>query len=572
MKRPTDSTTAAMVTAPDPVFLVELEPWHLVFFRNLADLFTRKTRATIAASPPGTFWPDVFVVQRAPWDKLLQSLIGHIVLLAAIPTIARVLPRRVPLAESSAFNRADVIYYSPSEYMPPLNTGGNEMRRYPRKPDAEYARQPIISVPREPDNRRQTIVTAPGVILDRDLPLPNIVAWSQVQPAVPLEATADASDRRAPVIPVAVVSPTPELTGTSSRQLSALSRSIVAPPPEANIAISARTLQGPQPTVVEPAPNVQVASMRSGDIGHSEVVSPAPALLVAEQRSLRAMSTGNSATTAAVVPPAPSLSGATSSGSGRLIALGIHPAALAQSVEVPSGNRRGRFAATPSGRKGGSGSPGSSVNDSHGGGVLSGNGSEGLPAGLLVEQGPTPASNPGNGSPASIASPSEPTHSAKLTLPTVTDSKSHPAAKVSDEKVTDLDRRVFGARKFYSMTLNMPNLNSAGGSWVIRFAELKENENKGDLSAPVATQKVDPPYPTELMRHNVQGTVTLLAVIRSDGSVGDVRVLRGVDDRLDEYAREALLQWHFLPALKNGSAVDLEAVVIIPFRPLRMRF
>ena len=115
MKRPTDSTTAAMVTAPDPVFLVELEPWHLVFFRNLADLFTRKTRATIAASPPGTFWPDVFVVQRAPWDKLLQSLIGHIVLLAAIPTIARVLPRRVPLAESSAFNRADVIYYSPSE-------------------------------------------------------------------------------------------------------------------------------------------------------------------------------------------------------------------------------------------------------------------------------------------------------------------------------------------------------------------------------------------------------------------------------------------------------------------------
>ena len=138
--------------------------------------------------------------------------------------------------------------------------------------------------------------------------------------------------------------------------------------------------------------------------------------------------------------------------------------------------------------------------------------------------------------------------------------------------MTDLDRRVFGARKFYSMTLNMPNLNSAGGSWVIRFAELKENENKGDLSAPVATQKVDPPYPTELMRHHVQGTVTLLAVIRSDGSVGDVRVLRGVDDRLDEYAREALLQWHFLPALKNGSAVDLEAVVIIPFRPLRMRF
>ncbi len=124
------------------------------------------------------------------------------------------------------------------------------------------------------------------------------------------------------------------------------------------------------------------------------------------------------------------------------------------------------------------------------------------------------------------------------------------------------------------MTLNMPNLNSAGGSWVIRFAELsgneaKGNESKGELSAPVATQKVDPAYPLELMRRNVHGTVTLYAVIRNDGSVTDVRVLRGVDDRLDQYARAALAHWRFRPATKNGSPVDLEAVVMIPFRPVR---
>ncbi len=124
------------------------------------------------------------------------------------------------------------------------------------------------------------------------------------------------------------------------------------------------------------------------------------------------------------------------------------------------------------------------------------------------------------------------------------------------------------------MTLNMPNLNSAGGSWVIRFAELngnesKGNENKGELSAPVATQKVDPAYPLELMRRNVHGTVTLYAVIRNDGSVTDVRVLRGVDDRLDEFARAALAHWRFRPATKNGNPVDLEAVVMIPFRPVR---
>jgi periplasmic protein TonB len=85
----------------------------------------------------------------------------------------------------------------------------------------------------------------------------------------------------------------------------------------------------------------------------------------------------------------------------------------------------------------------------------------------------------------------------------------------------------------------------------------------------VATQKVDPAYPLEMMRRNVQGTVTLYAVIRNDGSVTDVRVLRGVDDQLDQYARAALAHWRFRPATKNGNAVDLEAVVLIPFKPVR---
>jgi TonB family protein len=69
----------------------------------------------------------------------------------------------------------------------------------------------------------------------------------------------------------------------------------------------------------------------------------------------------------------------------------------------------------------------------------------------------------------------------------------------------------------------------------------------------------------------VQGTVTLYALIRNDGSVSDVRVLRGVDDRLDQYACSALAHWHFRPATKSGNAVELEAVVMIPFRPVRLK-
>jgi TonB family protein len=158
---------------------------------------------------------------------------------------------------------------------------------------------------------------------------------------------------------------------------------------------------------------------------------------------------------------------------------------------------------------------------------------------------------------------------AKTTPPRVTAVPQAATSESSARYPTELEKKVFGNRNTYSMTLNMPNLNSAGGSWVIRFAELNEDSAHGDLVAPTATRKVDPGYPAELMRRNVQGTVTLYAVIRSDGSVSAVRVLRGLDEQLDEYARAALSRWHFLPAMRNGSAVDLEAVVVIPFRAAR---
>jgi len=286
----------------------------------------------------------------------------------------------------------------------------------------------------------------------------------------------------------------------------------------------------------------------------------------------------------AVVPPPPSIQGTGPSNSGgRLIALGIHPAVLSTPIEVPAGTRRGVFAATPGGKPGASGTPDAprGENLDGGNGAGAGNTANGIPPGLFVGAGANPADSSavtghahGNGADGGSSQPRRSDDSrlmADAVPPRVTSIPRRPASEVSDKNVTELEKKVFGDRKSYSMTLNMPNLNSAGGSWVIRFAELAENSDKGELSAPVAMQKVDPAYPLELMRHNVQGTVTLYAVIHNDGSVGDVRVLRGVDDRLDEYARAALSRWRFHPATKNGNAVALEAVVVIPFRAIRRK-
>jgi TonB family protein len=158
---------------------------------------------------------------------------------------------------------------------------------------------------------------------------------------------------------------------------------------------------------------------------------------------------------------------------------------------------------------------------------------------------------------------------ASVKPPRVTSAPSRTLQPETAAKLSEPERAVFGDRKFYSVTLNMPNLNSAGGSWVIRFAELNHDSSSrdpnndssaaSDLSQPAATRKVDPAYPTQLMRENVAGTVILYAIIRADGTVGNVRVLRGVDDRLDQFASQAIAQWQFQPAMKNGSPVDVEA-------------
>ena len=176
---------------------------------------------------------------------------------------------------------------------------------------------------------------------------------------------------------------------------------------------------------------------------------------------------------------------------------------------------------------------------------------------------------------------------ASVRPPRVNSAPARPVQPESAAKLSEAERAVFGSRKVYSLTLNMPNLNSAGGSWVIRFSELDHDSQNHDLnrydsnnreantpaselSQPAATRKVDPAYPLQLMRENVAGTVILFAIIHADGTVGNVRVLRGVDDRLDRFASEAVAQWQFQPAMKNGSPVDVEATFQIPFRPARV--
>ncbi len=576
---PDSSTDAASTTLPEVRFLVQLEPWGRQFLRNIRDLFSSPGEVEIS-SAPAEFWTDVFVASGLPWWKFGQSTIYHITVIALLWGAVQLWPQP-RILNQPVLTKDEVISYSPSEYLPPLDTGDRQIQQE-EKGEPEYAPQPIISVPPEADNRTQTIVTPPDIKLSHDVPLPNVVSWTQMPGPVPLAARAVA-EMNLPASPMSVVAPPPDVARAMQHQGPSLQQAVVAPPPALQ-ELNTRGLQSPQGAVVAPPPNVDVTAARKfGDIniGHSDVIAPSPRLPMAEQRAVPrgAPALGGGG---AVVPPPPAVAGTgTSSRAGQLIALSIHPAAINGLIDPPAGNRRGTFSATPQGKHGASGTPDVATGTGRDGSRTgSGHSASGLPAGLHVGAGPGAQSSSvtgqggadGTGSGSSQAARGNDALVANVTPPRVSSaSPSRPATEISASGATDLEKKVFGNRKFYSMTLNMPNLNSSGGSWVIRFAELSNSRDKGDLAAPVAVQKVDPAYPLELMRRNVQGTVTLYAIIRSDGSVGEVRVLQGVDDRLDAYARAALTHWRFQPATKNGTAVDLEAVVAIPFRLSRTR-
>ncbi len=489
-------------------------------------------------------WRDVFVQQELPWGRFLQSVLLHATAIGLLYTISLAWIRQRQILDRAAFDRSSLITYTPDEYLPPLDTGTPDPAQV-ETGDPIYAKQPILSVPPEADNRSQTIVVPPDLKLNRDVAMPNIIATGAIVPAVPLDATRAQSARL--VAPeMQVVAPAPDVQFAPDRVVQAAMKSdVIAPPPE----LTAST-------------KGQIGLV---NMGPSEVVAPAPQLTLTEQHALGSRGKGH-VPGGAIQPvgPPPSLAASGGSAGGRLIALGIHPVAATGPVTVPGGNRRGKFGAGPQGRPGASGTPdlAGSKSEAKGSG---GDGSGGarnhgsLPAGLHVGA-------PASGGPASGGNDTREMASASSVGARP---GTRVAAPVSDDKVTDVDRQVFGGKRLYGTTLNMPNLNSSSGSWEIHFAELEAGPKKGYLVAPLATEQSDPGYPLELMRANVHGMVMLYAVIHADGKVSDIRVLSSPDERLDPYAVKALARWKFLPAERAGKPVTLEAVVKIPFRVRR---
>ena len=494
------------------------------------------------------FFRYCWIEGKLPRRAIIAAALWHMVFFVlpypSLPARARHNPAfdNVELSWSGPINDLPLLEMKASK-PEPKPTPRSELAKPlpPEGADAFHPRQHIFSDPVHPNHPRQTLInSAAPAEAPKILPsLPNIV---QIQ----------------------------EMPG----------------PPRPHLVISKEELAKLHPkqrrvaTVTDAlAPDVPVFEQKPGDLAMiATAKGPARPKLELNAGAAPRIAQKTQAGDAGPAPDvgATQLAGA-SGNSSTLIALSATPAPPAP-VAPPQGNLAARVSISPEGKNPGmpNGSSAGTPNTNSGGGAP-GNG-----VGTGAGNGPIDISIRG-GNPPTNKGTSGLAATPKITAPTPHTLITKPEPRSDDGPVRTgppnfaslppgaKPEQIFESQKIYKMQIDMPNLNSATGSWILNFTELRTEPNaprvpSSDLNGPAPIRKVDPKYPPNLINEHVEGEVILYAVIRRDGSVDSIQLVRGLDDELDKNAMNALSQWKFRPATRQGEPVELEAIIHIPFR------
>ena len=87
------------------------------------------------------------------------------------------------------------------------------------------------------------------------------------------------------------------------------------------------------------------------------------------------------------------------------------------------------------------------------------------------------------------------------------------------------------------------------------------------IESPQLLHEEKPAYTAGAMRAKVQGMVEVEAVVLPDGTVGQVQIVRSLDDRfgLDDKALEAVKRWRFRPGTRQGKPVAVIVTIELNF-------
>jgi protein TonB len=86
------------------------------------------------------------------------------------------------------------------------------------------------------------------------------------------------------------------------------------------------------------------------------------------------------------------------------------------------------------------------------------------------------------------------------------------------------------------------------------------------IEPPRLTREVRADYTEDARQRGLAGDVVLEIVVRHDGTVGDVKILQGLAGGLNDRAVQAVRQWRFAPARRQGVPVDVVVEVAVEFK------
>ncbi|MGB9463692.1 MAG: TonB family protein [Candidatus Acidiferrum sp.] len=541
----------APIPAPPPApLLVEpkLEiPWgdfHQGFFSSVRALLSWPL---IPQNLLGAeYFKECWIERRIPKRAVLAAALWHVVFVLSPFSIFS-----TTLRHNSVFDNTQLTWSGPIQDFPTLEIRAAKAKltllAQANKPlpakgaDAFHPRQRIVTDPVHPNHPRQTLLNpvAPR-IAPKALPdLPNIVQLQATSaPARPrIQINEDA---------LAKLHPRQHRVATSTP----------APPPDVPL-----LEQKPAELTIAASPNAPTRPKLELNAGAAPHIAPR----ADASDSLPAPELGAAQSASANGSPA------------TLIALSAAPAAPKPDVQPPQGNLAARISISPEGTKRGvpDGSPNASADPAGGAGATtSSSGGGKSPVGVSISGGnPQPKSTIAGLGGAKLSLPSSRTLTARPESNAKPDDSSERTGPPNFATLAPgaKPEQVFAAKRVYTLAVNMANLNSANGSWILHFAELGSgsagsSSASSDLAMPVPVRKVDPKYPPDLIEQNVQGEVVLYAIVRADGSVDGIQVARTLDPQLDANAKSAFAQWKFQPGSKSGTPVDLEVIAHIPFK------
>lgn len=83
---------------------------------------------------------------------------------------------------------------------------------------------------------------------------------------------------------------------------------------------------------------------------------------------------------------------------------------------------------------------------------------------------------------------------------------------------------------------------------------------------PEEIDRVMPRYPPSARRRGIGGAVVVRGIVRRDGTIDNVEIIKDLPEGLGEEARRAVSRWRFRPATYRGEPIDVYYTVTVNFR------